>query len=85
MKNRTKQISDENTDDALFAQLLSTGEESTLGNYRRMAIKRFGEKSAAVVLLDYKIAAFGANDPVLADEKQAVELLENINLLTVRS
>lgn len=67
-----------------FAAMLSTGKPATLGNYREMAVRMFGESSAAVNFLDYKIDAFGADEPMLADEKQAVELLENVNLLTVR-
>jgi hypothetical protein len=67
-----------------FAGMLANGKAPTLGNYRDLAVSIFGECSAAVNFLDYKIDAFGADELILADERQAVELLENVNLLTVR-
>ena len=54
---------------------LSTGDESTLGNYRRLAAAFFGEDSKAVQYLDGKIAEEGADAEVLADEGQMVVLL----------
>ena len=56
---------------------LSTGDDSTLGNYRRLASASFGESSEAVHYLDRKIAGspHGADEEVIADESQMVQLL----------
>ena len=56
---------------------LSTGDDSTLGNYRRLVSASFGESSKAVQFLDQKIAdsSLGADEEVIADERQMVRLL----------
>lgn len=56
---------------------LSTGDDSTLGNYRKLAVLFFGEGNKAVKYLDEKIAESpdGADEEVIADESQMVYLL----------
>jgi len=56
---------------------MSTGDDATLGNYRKMAVAVFGEESKAVKFLDDKITASpsGENEEVIADEGQMVNLL----------
>ena len=55
---------------------LSTGDDSTLKNYRLLAKAYFGEESKAVSFLDQKIADSpnGENEEVLADERQMLQL-----------
>ena len=61
---------------------ISTGEDSTLATYRKLAVALLGENSKAVAFLDEKIA----NDPdgdqgeVIADEGQMIYLLVNLDL-----
>jgi hypothetical protein len=61
---------------------LSTGDDATLGNYRKMAAAVFGKESKAVKFLDDKIAESpnGENEEVIADEGQMVYLLGNMAL-----
>ena len=59
-------------------QKMSTGEDATLGNYRKMAKIFFGEDSGAVKFLDEKIAEQGEDEEVIADESQMVGLLYNL-------
>ena len=56
---------------------LSTGDDSTLGNYRKLATAVFDQDSKAVKFLDNKIkdSPQGENEEVLADETQMVGLL----------
>jgi len=56
---------------------MSTGDDATLGNYRKMAAAVFGEDSKAVKFLDDKItdSPDGENEEVIADEGQMVNLL----------
>ena len=56
---------------------LSTGDDSTLGNYRKMSIAVFGEKSKPVKFLDEKIkdSPNGEDEEVIAAETQMVALL----------
>lgn len=56
-------------------KLLSTGEPSTLGVYRKMASALFGLDSQAVTFLDQKIAEQGKDEKVIADERQMIQLL----------
>ena len=60
---------------------LSTGVDSTLGNYRGMSLIVFGEDSAATKYLDEKIAESpnGENEEVIADESQMVYLLVSLH------
>lgn len=62
--------------------LLSTGDESTLGNYQRLAAAAFGADSAPVRFLDRKIADSpnGADELVLADERQMLQVLGDMYL-----
>uniref|UniRef100_A0A6M3IV21 Uncharacterized protein n=1 Tax=viral metagenome TaxID=1070528 RepID=A0A6M3IV21_9ZZZZ len=57
-------------------QKLSTGDDATLGNYRKLAVAVFGE-GKATKFLDDKIQASpnGEQEEVLADERQMVHLL----------
>jgi len=56
---------------------ISTGDDATLGNYRKLSVVFFGAESKAVKFLDEKIAASpdGENEEVLADESQMVHVL----------
>lgn len=56
---------------------LSTGDDSTLGNYRKMAEAVFGKDSQPVKFLDSKIAESpkGEAEEVIANESQMVMLL----------
>ena len=56
---------------------LSTGVDSTLGNYRDLAASFFGEASSPTKFLDAKIAAYpnGREGEVIAAETQMVRLL----------
>lgn len=60
---------------------LSTGDDSTLGNYLKLTIKNFGERSAAVDYIKQKIAdaSNGADEEVLSDEKQTVGMLLSVH------
>jgi len=59
---------------------LSTGQDSTLGNYRKLSVIVFGEDSEAVKFLDNKIAEDpdGENGEVIADEGQTILLLQSL-------
>jgi hypothetical protein len=56
---------------------LSTGDDSTLGNYRKLSIEVFGAESPAVAYLDNLIAesSTGEDEEVLSDEAQMIYLL----------
>lgn len=54
---------------------LSTGEDSTLGNYKTMAESVFGSNSGAIRFLDKKIKKEGKDAEVLADEGQMIQVL----------
>lgn len=60
---------------------LTTGHDSTLGNYRALTVAVFGADSPAVAFLDDKIRVSrkGADEEVLADEGQMVYLLGRIH------
>ena len=61
---------------------LSTGQDSTLGSYRKMAVAVFGEDSKAVQFLDEKIAESpnGEDEEVIAEESQAVAMLGKLHI-----
>ncbi|MGU5794323.1 hypothetical protein ACV1DW_15940 [Aeromonas hydrophila] len=61
---------------------LSTGHDSTLGNYRKMAVAVFGEDSKAVQFLDKKIAESpnGEDEEVIVAESQAVSMLGQLHI-----
>ena len=63
---------------------MSTGDDATLGNYRKMAAAVFGEDSKAVKFLDDKItdSPNGENEEVIADEGQMVNLLGRMAILS---
>ena len=57
---------------------ISTGEPSTLGTYRKIALALSGdENSPAVKFFDAKIAEQGENEVVVADESQVMALIYN--------
>ena len=60
---------------------LSTGQDSTLGEYRKLTVAMMGEDSEAVKFLDERIAEspVGKNDEVIADEGQMIYLLMSIH------
>jgi hypothetical protein len=59
---------------------LSTGADSTLKEYRKLASVVFGEMSKAVEFIDGKIreSANGEDEEVIADEGQMVMLLSSM-------
>lgn len=61
---------------------ISTGEPSTLGTYREIAVGLYGEESEAVKYLDERIATSpnGADEEVIADEGQVMYLLAQLYL-----
>ncbi len=60
-------------------RMLSTGDESTLSNYRRLATVVFGEESKAVDFLDKRIMEQGEAAEVIVDERQMIHLLANMD------
>lgn len=58
---------------------LSTGEDSTLGNWKELAIAFFGEDSPQVEFLQNKIDEFGEDDEVIADEAQLLMVLVSLS------
>lgn len=60
---------------------LSTGQDSTLGNYRSLSVAFFGEDSEAVKFLDGKIAESpnGESEEVVANEQQMIYLLATLH------
>ena len=54
---------------------ISTGDDSTLGTYRKLALLVGGEGSLAVKFLDKKIAEQGADQEVIAAEDQMIKLI----------
>ena len=59
---------------------LSTGQDSTLGSYHKLATLVFGANSSQVQFLESKIATSpnGADEEVVADERQMLYLLVNL-------
>lgn len=59
---------------------LSTGQDSTLGNYRDLSAAVFGESSPQVRFLDGKIdeSTSGREEEVIAAESQMLMLLGSI-------
>jgi hypothetical protein len=59
---------------------LSTGQDSTLGEYRKLTVAILGEDSEAVKFLDEKIAesSVGEKEEVIAAESQMLYLLFNM-------
>ena len=64
-------------DEPIPVPKLSTGHDSTLGNYRRLCAAFFGPDSKATAYIDQKIdeSPKGVDEPVLADEGQMVMML----------
>jgi hypothetical protein len=56
---------------------LSTGQDSTLGNYRKLTAVFFGEDSKATQFIDEKISRslIGKDEEVIVDEAQMIQLL----------
>lgn len=61
---------------------LSTGHNSTLGNYRLLTKTFFGEHSAAMTWLDEKIEEQGEDMEVIADECQVLQFLIGLHIGT---
>jgi len=61
---------------------LSTGADSTLGNYRKLASMFFEEGSAPMTFLDRKISESpkGDAEEVIADETQMIQLLMTMSM-----
>lgn len=59
---------------------MSTGDDATLGNYRKTAAAVFGENSEPVRFLDDKIkdSPDGADEEVITDERQMIHLLSTM-------
>lgn len=59
---------------------LSTGADSTLGEYRKLAVAFIGAGSKAVAFIDQKIkdSPNGEKEEVLADEGQMVHVLMSL-------
>ena len=59
---------------------LSTGQDSTLGSYLKLALAVFGQNSAQVKFIMDKIAESpnGAHEEVIAAESQMLYLLVNL-------
>lgn len=59
---------------------LSTGQDSTLGEYLKLSTAFFGAESKATQFIQNKIANSpnGANEEVIADESQMLYLLETM-------
>jgi len=61
---------------------LSTGQDSTLGNYLTLTRAVFGRESKAVRFLEQKIAESpnGEDEEVISDEAQMINLLAQIDM-----
>ncbi len=59
---------------------LSTGQDSTLKNYKQLALAFFGQDSSAVKFLNEKIDKQGEDEEVLAVEGQMIALLGQLHL-----
>ena len=61
-------------------KLLSTGDKSTLGNYKKLSILFFGADSEQVAFLNKKISEspHGEDEEVIADESQMLFLLSSL-------
>jgi hypothetical protein len=60
---------------------MSTGDDATLGNYRKMCALFFGEDSKATSYLDEKISRslIGEGEEIIANEGQIIQLLMQID------
>jgi hypothetical protein len=61
---------------------LSTGQDSTLGNWRLLCAAVFGEDSPSVRYFDAKIEDQGADMWVVADEQQMMGLVFHMEKVT---
>ena len=59
---------------------LSTGDDATLGNYRKLIAAMLGNDNKAIKFLDDKIAEQGVNAEVIQDESQMLYLLMMMGL-----
>jgi len=64
----------------LIMKKLIAGEDSTLGNYRKLAATFLGEDSSAVAFLDDKIAEHGSQKEITTKEGQVMDMLINIHM-----
>jgi len=60
---------------------LTTGDESTLGNYLKLTSAIFGKDSGATKFLEDLIekSILGENEAVLQDERQMIQLLKTLH------
>lgn len=59
---------------------LSTGQDSTLGNWHDLSTTFFGAESGATKYIQSKIDEQGRDEEVVADEGQMIYLLTNMHL-----
>lgn len=59
-------------------QMLSIGMPSTLGSYKKLCDLFFGEDSAQARLINEKIAQYGVDEEVIAEESQMMFLLATL-------
>ena len=57
---------------------LSTGDDSTLGNWKKLVVGVFGAKHPSVKFLDSKISEQGEDEEVVIDEGQFINALFNM-------
>jgi hypothetical protein len=62
---------------------LSTGQDSTLGNWHGLCVIAFGEDSPATQFIKGKMDEQGADEPVVADESQLLHVLGTIHLNSI--
>ena len=60
-------------------QKLSTGQDSTLGNYLILCKAVFGEDSEATAFIQERVDKSGAEDEVIQDENQMLALLVELH------
>jgi hypothetical protein len=63
-----------------MAKLLSTGDPSTLGNWRKLSAAFFGEDSAPTKFIQGKIDEQGEDMEVVSDEGQFILALLAMNM-----
>ena len=63
--------------DPAVVSKLSTGADSTLGNWRKLVSVFFGE-GPALTFIDEKIAEQGEDEEVVIDERQLLHLLTQL-------
>jgi hypothetical protein len=69
--------------DDMPVPMMSTGQPSTLGNWYAMCVATFGEESAASRFIKEKLDAQGADMAVLADERQLLNALIQMHVVSM--